>query len=462
MEAENMLDANKINPENLKDLNGGKTEIPPISGFEPDFSPYRPAPEVNLISEEVSEVLSSPPSWIILWGTSIFFGLFVVLGIISWIVKYPDLIKGSLKIVASNLPKSVNTKIDGKLIKLFVKDGQQLQKNEIIAYLESTANHSDVLDLDKRINSILSDNNLSNVFSADIPTYYQLGELQKSFQNFEEVRIRVKSFIGTGTYLQKKEIIQNDLNQLEALQIHLQNQLENVKNDLALAEDEFDRQKVLLKDHAISKNDYNTLLSKVLSKKQSFEQANSAIRNNSMQQNQKRQEILELDKSITEQKNTFVQTIHTLKSELEEWKRRYLVVAPTQGRAVFNASLQENQLLKTGQELMYILPDGEGYQGEMNIGQYNFGKVKKGQEVIVKLQSFPYQEYGTIMGKIENISEIPKDSVYWLRVSFPQGLKTSSHKTIAFRNGMSANGEIITSDKRLIERFFEEFLKVIK
>jgi HlyD family secretion protein len=462
MEAENTLDANKINPENLVEFTGGKTELPPINGFESDFSPRRPAPEVNLVSEAVNEVLSSPPSWIIHWGNTIFFSLFLVLGIISWIVKYPDLLKANLKILATNLPKSVNTRVDGKLIKLFVKDGQQLQKNEIIAFLESTANHTDVLDLEKKINTILSADNLSAVYSAEVPAYYQLGELQKSFQSFEEVRMRVKSFIGAGTYLQKKDIIQNDLSQLQALQIHQHNQLENVKNDLTLAEDEFDRQKALLNDHAISKNDYNMLISKVISKKQAFEQANSAIKNNIMQQNQKRQELLELDKLITEQKNIFVQTLHTLKSELEDWKRRYLVVAPTQGRAVFSASLQENQLLKSGQELMYILPDGEGFQGEMNIGQYNFGKVRIGQEVIIKLQSFPYQEYGTVSGKIENISEIPKDSVYWVRVSFPQGLKTSSNKMIPFRNGMSANAEIITSDKRLIERFFEEFLKVIK
>ena len=100
--------------------------------------------------------------------------------------------------------------------------------------------------------------------------------------------------------------------------------------------------------------------------------------------------------------------------------------------------MQEGQTLKSGQELFYVLPEGSGYEGEMYVGQYNFGKVKTGQEVIVKFASYPYQEFGTVSGRISTISEFPEDTAYLIKVTFPQGLITSSQKKNIFRNGMTA------------------------
>lgn len=98
----------------------------------------------------------------------------------------------------------------------------------------------------------------------------------------------------------------------------------------------------------------------------------------------------------------------------------------------------------------------------MAIGQFNFGKLRAGQEVIIKLQSHPFEEFGTIRGRLQSISEIPKDSAYFVTLNFPKGLTTSANKSITFRNGMAGTGEIITEDKRLIERFLKEFMSVFK
>jgi hypothetical protein len=51
--------------------------------------------------------------------------------------------------------------------------------------------------------------------------------------------------------------------------------------------------------------------------------------------------------------------------------------------------------------------------------------------------------------------------IYFVKVNFPNGLTTSANKVIPFRNGMTASGEIITEDKRLIERFLKEFMIAI-
>ncbi len=440
--------APSILPPNIKDGHGGD------NGRMPE-----------LRSSEVNEVLSKPPAWLIRWGITIFFIVLVLMLAVTWFIRYPDLVSGHLKIVSENLPKSVIAKTDGKLVKLLVNNGQMVQQGQKIAYLESTANHDEVLILSNLADSLVNltaEEHFSAVYSVQIPPFFQLGELQKSYQAFQETFIRVKSFVGNGTYLQKRKMLENDFAQLHSLQSNLKNQLQNNQKDLALAEDELESQKRLQEKGYVSKNDYRQAMSKVLGKQQINEQMQSTMKNNVMSQNQKQQEILELDKTITEQKNALIQAMHTLKSDIEAWKQRYIAIAPTTGKVTFLQTLQENQLVKIGQELLYILPNGEGFHGEMNIGQFNFGKVKRGQEIIVKLQSYPYEEYGTLRGQIQSISEIPKDSAYFVKVNFPKGLITSANKTIPFRNGMTASGEIITEDKRLIERFFKEFVRIFE
>jgi hypothetical protein len=98
----------------------------------------------------------------------------------------------------------------------------------------------------------------------------------------------------------------------------------------------------------------------------------------------------------------------------------------------------------------------------MLVGQYNFGKVRKNQEVIVKFQSYPFQEFGTVKGQISYISDIPKDTAYLVRVSFPNGLVTSANKKLPFRNGMTASGEVVTENLKLIEKLFYDIRKTMK
>jgi multidrug resistance efflux pump len=58
----------------------------------------------------------------------------------------------------------------------------------------------------------------------------------------------------------------------------------------------------------------------------------------------------------------------------------------------------------------------------MYAGQQNFGMLKVGQEVIVKLPSYPFQEFGTVRGHITSIADFSRDSTFLVNVQFPDGL----------------------------------------
>ncbi|MGM9512567.1 HlyD family efflux transporter periplasmic adaptor subunit [Larkinella sp. GY13] len=420
-------------------------------------------PLIELRSAEVDEVLSQPPSWLVLWGITVFFGILILVLGVAWMVQYPDLIKAPLKVVAFNAPKVVNARTEGRLIRLFIGDGESVRAGQKVAYLESTANHDEVLALDTVINKLVKLAELrepDRMYSFPVPPYFQLGELQKPYQVFQEAFVRSRAVSVDGAYLQKGHILQDDLLQLQALHQNLQKQLISYQRDFELAQEDLKMQEQLLKDKVVPKVEYRQMLSKLISKKQTLEQAQNGLHSNLLSQNQKQQELLELRKTITEQKNALTQALNTLKSELEAWKQRYVALAPITGKASFLSQLQEGQTVKAGQELLYVLPTGTACYGEMYVGQYNFGKAKVGQTVIIKFQSHPFQEFGTVDGRIKSIAELPKDTAYLVRVEFPRGLVTSTGQKLPFRNGMTATGEIITQDVNLLERLFHELRRI--
>jgi HlyD family secretion protein len=186
-------------------------------------------------------------------------------------------------------------------------------------------------------------------------------------------------------------------------------------------------------------------------------QISSSIISNESLQNEKQKEIAELENQIQQQKSLFVQALNTFKSQVEDWKKKYLLISPIDGTVSFSTFVQENQQLRQGQVICFINPGNSNYYVEAVIPQYNFGKVKTGQEVLLKFQAYPYQEFGSVKGRIEFISTVPSDSGYLAKVILPEGLVTNYKKAVQYRTGLSMQADIITDKRRLLERFFSSF-----
>jgi hypothetical protein len=108
------------------------------------------------------------------------------------------------------------------------------------------------------------------------------------------------------------------------------------------------------------------------------------------------------------------------------------------------------------------MPEKGNWYGEMYVGQYNIGKIKPGQRVILKFDGYPYQEFGTVDGKVAYVSEIPLDSVYLLKIALPDQKVMGKNNKIKMKVGMTAGAEVVTEELRLIEKLFYEIRKYIK
>ena len=408
-------------------------------------------------SEMVQEIVSNKPGLIIRYGTMAFFFILIFLCIACWFIQYPDMVKANARLSSINGPKEVITKTPGKLIKLFAKEGEITSSGKILGYIESTASHQEIIALSKdirKLQTILNENNFAGLISYKNMPYQQLGELQPSFQIFLQSFAVFNNYITDGFYLRKRSMLSKDFSYLQKLHsIILQQKVLN-EQDLALSQKTFDANESLNTDKVISDFDYRSEKSKLINKKLSLPQINAAIVSNEAQQNEKLKEIAELENQIAQQKTVFVQSLHTFKSQADEWMIKYLLISPTDGTLRFASFLQENQQLQANQVVCFVNPNNAQFYAEVFIPQSNFGKIRQGQTVLLKFPSYPFQEYGSVKGNLDFISNISTDSGYLAKVVFKNGLVTSYKKTVQFREGLTAQAEIVTQDMRLLQRLY--------
>ncbi len=420
----------------------------------------------ELISNEVQELISYRPHWIIRKGNAIFFLVMFLLLAFTWFIKYPDVIKGSLKLTAINPPKLLIAKTEGKLQKLLVSNEQEVEVGQALAYIQATASHQQVLDLQNRIKNIvpaINKDSLDVLQSSPFPIYNELGELQAAYQDFQNTFKETLQVLGNGYYQKKRQALGTDLQYLNSVQVNIQRQQQLSKQDFELQQKEYSANELLAKENVIAPLELNQNKSRVIGKEQGVAQMSALLINNSISEHNKRKEILDLQKAMTDQQQKFSSALFILKSKIEDWVVHYVVVAPEKGKVLFSSFLQENQFLTIGQELFYIQPSQSQYYGQMLAAQTGLGKIKPGQRVIIRVESYPSTEFGYLRGKVVYISNIPtaKDS-FLIKVDLTTGLNTNYNKTILFRNNLNAQAEVMTDDRKLFDRFIGQLKDITK
>ena len=107
--------------------------------------------KIELRHEDVQEILGTPPSWIIRWGTTVILVGICLLFFVGWIVKYPDIIRGQVQITTEVPPISVVARTTGYLSKLMVKENDTVRSGDLLVVLQSSAKYEDVLNLEKKL-----------------------------------------------------------------------------------------------------------------------------------------------------------------------------------------------------------------------------------------------------------------------------------------------------------------------
>ena len=140
--------------------------------------------DIEIRSEEVQEILSYVPNWMIRWGNTLFFGLIVMLLFISWFVKYPDVISTQVMVTTSFPPEKIYAKSSGQFETFLTNDEKNVSKNEVLAVIENSAAYKDVLLL-KSITDTIQIHKENFYFPFEKLPFLILGDILSSFSQFE-------------------------------------------------------------------------------------------------------------------------------------------------------------------------------------------------------------------------------------------------------------------------------------
>lgn len=428
-----------------------------------NFQP--PTSDFQLRSEEVQDILTKIPHWIIRWGSLVVLIILLLLFLVSWMVKYPDIITTEITITTQIPPEKLVAKTSGKIEAILINDKEIVNVNTPLAVIENAANYKNVFLL-KAITDTIS---LSNSkFPFEKLQVAQLGEIENSFAMFQ------KEYVASELNKQLQPFkVESSAQNFEAKQLRerlqlLEGQKEINKSELKLLKTDVERYEKLFKKGVISaqeiekqrliylqaEKNYKSLLS-------SISQLKSSI--NELNRSSKTTVINESTTSINLERSV-MQSFYQLKKAIKDWELNYVFRSSVKGTVSFLQIWSENQTINAGENMFAIIPSTEkGYIGKVKAVAQNSGKLQIGQKVNIRLANYPDREFGVIEGKLKTISLTPdKEGNLLLDIELPNGLQTSYKKQINFQQEMTGTADIITEDLRLLERLLYQFRDVFR
>jgi HlyD family secretion protein len=106
-----------------------------------------------------------------------------------------------------------------------------------------------------------------------------------------------------------------------------------------------------------------------------------------------------------------------------------------------------------------LLTGNNGCYAELFVPQDKETQIQPGQKVLLKLAAYPFREYGTVEGRIDSIMPGAGSSGLTVKVTLTNGLTTNYRKQLPYRDGLAAEADIITADRRLSERLIDKMKK---
>jgi multidrug efflux pump subunit AcrA (membrane-fusion protein) len=400
-------------------------------------------------SEEVNDVLSNMPDWMGRWGKIMIVFLLVLFGLTAWLIRLPDTVHGKIKVTTMSPPVSLIAKANGRLT-LLAENGQQVRKDQPLAVIENPANTADMRYVAAWLDSLQLQLATPSEALKDLSlrTDLQLGEAQRAYLACLKSIAAFKQFRNTDSY--KKQLKQ------KKLELHYMQQilgiLSNRKNVPEIGGQI---------DPLFGAGNANNLQQEKASAPADPEEI-STIRYKVMV-SQLRTELDKIGSEAGAREEQYYyevsETARILAAQVKMWEDEYMLESPMDGKVAFSRYWSNYQFVKAGEEVAGIVPDDRNLVGKMLMPVQGSGKVITGQQVHIKLLNYPSSEYGILYGRVKAVSLLPYDEQYIIDVELPQGLTTSYHRTIGFRQDMIGQADIVVKDYRFFERIFHQLLK---
>lgn len=419
-------------------------------------------PEI-IYSDPVKDIMGRPPRKILQIGTTLIFSVFLLLFVLAWIIKYPDVIRAQVEITTENPPIPVTAKVSGRIKNLYVSDQESVLPGKLLGVIETAASPDEIGELKELVDTITR----PELLSIDLTIgFTNLGEIQNHWAAFQKNLSDYQTFI-RNDYYGYKIISTNE--EIRGLKLYIDRITVKEKlflENQSLEEKKFKRDSLLYIQKVFSEseieNSHQSLLRNRIELQQvRLDHSTKLIELASKNQLLQDYRILgqaEKDKLLSALMESFL----NLKAQIKIWENNYLLVSSVGGKVTFTSIWHIDQNVMKDQPVLNIVPaDAGDYIGRVNLKMQRSGKVRPGLPVNIKLSGYPYLEYGMLRGIVQSISLVPDGDAYVIEIKLPEGFRTLYGKELSFTQNMQGTAEIITEDTRLLQKIINPFRHLV-
>lgn len=424
--------------------------------------------DIRQNSEEVRDIIERMPNDFARNITFLVVFILSLLVLFGYLVKYPDIVTGEITISAEQAPLQLVAFQNGKLKINKLRSQDTIHPGQLLAWIDNPAEPTMVFKIRKTIDSINFKAVKARVIYTVLPKDLNLGDLTAPYSSFLSSIKQLADYQDNRVYDKQGSSLMKILSEQNiALKTFREKEALNRRN-LEISNKYLQRDSILLSKKLISDAEYEQsivghlraeeqLKSSLLNSGSVREQINNT--ENSLQQNgiSKSEKEMQLELELFTAFNNLIDKINL-------WEKQYLIISPIGGKVQFLKFWNDNQFVQAGEPIFSIVPKQYGSLGKVFLPINGAGKVATGQRVIVKLADYPYLEYGYIEALVKDISLVSnpielvggaKVDSYLVTLNFPNDLTTNYGSKLVTKFEAKGSAEIVTKDRRLIERFFD-------
>ncbi|SEJ69883.1 Multidrug resistance efflux pump [Dyadobacter koreensis] len=417
-------------------------------------------------SDDALDFLGDTPGWVVRFGLLTI--LLFILGLlsVSYFVQYPDSIEGRITLLAEPAAFDLVTRSNGEL-NLFVSDNQHVSAGQVMGSLDNTSRYENIRDLKLELFRIKN-----TIFALDfidpnklrINQNANVGDLQGAYISLVEAIGNYRRFHSLAGNKNLIKDIEDQIGHQVRLLTYLKSQRKLFEQALTIQFEKSKMDSSLYAQRAISTLQAKESQQAVFQMSRDFEGANISISSGELSLATLRSKRLELEHTERYQNLEYSEKIRVayrvLEAQISVWEQKYLLISGISGTVNFYKRLNNKQYIETNDRVMVVIPSTTEIFGDLRVSRLGYGKVRIGQKVVVRLDSYPYEEFGVLTGEVVSIANVPNEEFYQLRVKLPSKLLTNFNKELIFKEKMQGDAQVITKRVRLIERFFHNLRRI--
>jgi len=423
-------------------------------------------------SNEVDDIIGNPPSWLLRSGIGFVAIVFTSILTVAYFIQYPDKINGLGVLTATSPPVELVVKAGGHIDSIFIENNSLVEKEDIILLMDNPVSIENIQKLKIWVDTYLSLSINTKQIKIKHPPKIDLGMMQSEYAALGSTFKELQQSLNDHTTDDQINNLQSEMLKLQQLNESQQKEKNIYAQELSLTGKNYGRNRKLVKDGIVSQLDLEDIKMNLLQKERQYESMEKTIIQNQIRLEQLNIEILKLKQNrkdkIQQYQISLTEMCTKLDAQIKQWYQTYCVQAPITGILSFSSITNTNAVVKPELLIGHIVPQNSNqlYMSCL-LPITNIGKIETEQQTIIKFDAYPYKEYGTVWAKVGSLSALPENAAeneqfYQIKIPLPKQLLTDFGEPIPYKPNMTALVEIITEDRSILERIFEQLINLIK